>query len=70
MLSRCMCNSPYPPLQLVSELDIGRCANEDVESQRGVDFEIPHRLKRGTSASEDEILSVLARYVSLLALRF
>ena len=50
-------------LQMVSEQDIGQCANEDVEprrgvdtewrgkAQRGVDCEIPHRLERGTKHS-------------------
>ena len=38
-------------LQMVSELDIGRCANEDVGPPRGVDCEIPRRLERGTKHS-------------------
>ena len=50
------------------ELDIGRCANEDADPKedepetmyqrghwalKGVDCEIPHRLKKGTSTSTD-----------------
>ena len=35
-------------LQMVSELDTGRCASEDAGPLRGVDCEIPHRLERGT----------------------
>ena len=38
-------------LQMVSELDTGRCASEDVGSPKGVDCEIPHRLERGTKHS-------------------
>ena len=34
-------------------VDSGQYANEDVEPQRGVDCEIPHRLERVTSTSED-----------------
>ena len=34
-------------LQLVSELDTGRCASKDVGPPRGVDCEIPRRLERG-----------------------
>ena len=57
------------PIKKVLELDTGWCANEDVEPQkegdtgwcvsedaglrRGVDCEIPHRLERATSVSED-----------------
>ena len=57
------------PLQMVSEPDIGQCASEEAEPQRGVDTrwcaskdarprreverEVPHRLEKGTSASED-----------------
>ena len=40
-------------LQMVSKPDIGRCASEDARPRRGVNCEIPHRLERGTSASED-----------------
>ena len=35
-------------LQMVLELVIGRCANGDAGPPRGVDFEILHRLERGT----------------------
>ena len=35
-------------LQMVLELDTGQCASEDVGPSRGVDCEIPRRLKRGT----------------------
>ena len=38
-------------LQMVSEPDTGRCANEDAGPPRGVDSEIPHRLERGTKHS-------------------
>ena len=38
-------------LQMVLELDIGRCASEDAGVPRGVDYEIPHRLERGTKQS-------------------
>ena len=34
-------------------MDTGRCANKDVGLRRGVDCEIPHQLKRGTSANKD-----------------
>ena len=40
-------------LQMVSELGTERRASEDVEPLRGVNREIPHQLKRGTSANED-----------------
>ena len=30
-----------------------RCASEDAGPRRGVDWGLPHRLKKGTSASED-----------------
>ena len=36
-------------LQIVSEPDTGRCANEDVGPPRRVDDEIPRRLERGTT---------------------
>ena len=35
-------------LQMVSEPDIGRCASEDAGPPKKVDYEIPHRLERGT----------------------
>ena len=35
-------------LQMESELGTERCASEDVGPPRGVDYEIPHRLERGT----------------------
>ena len=35
--------------QMVSELDTGWCASEDVGSPRGVDCEISHRLERERS---------------------
>ena len=36
-------------LQIVSEPNTGQCASEDVgRTPRGVDFEIPHWLDRGT----------------------
>ena len=38
---------------MVSKPNTGRCASEDVGPRRGVDCEIRHQLKRGTSASED-----------------
>ena len=51
---------------MVSEPDTGRCVNEEAEPQRGMDTrqctkartlgpegEVPHQLKKGTSASED-----------------
>ena len=38
-------------LQMVSEPDTERCANEDAGPRRGVDFEIPHQLERGTKHS-------------------
>ena len=38
-------------LQMVSELDTGRCASEGVGPLKGVDCEIPHRLERGTQHS-------------------
>ena len=38
-------------LQMVSEPDTGRCANENVEPPMGLDCEIPHRLERGTKHS-------------------
>ena len=57
------------PLQMVSKSDTERCANEEAESRRGVDMRqcvskdveprigvdwgVPHRLEKGTSASED-----------------
>ena len=31
---------------MVSELDTERCVSEDAELRRGVDCEIPHRLRR------------------------
>ena len=40
-------------LQMVSKLGIEQCASKDTESRRGVDCEISHRLKRGTSVNED-----------------
>ena len=54
-------------LQIVLEPDIGRYASEEAEPQRGghrrvlvrtlapngVDWGVPHRLEKGTSASED-----------------
>ena len=40
-------------VQMVLEPDIGWCVSEDIGPRRRVDREIPHRLKRGTSASED-----------------
>ena len=36
-------------LQIVSELDTGRCASKDAGPLRRVDCEIPHRLERGTN---------------------
>ena len=39
-------------LELISESDTGRCANEDI-GLKGVDCEIPYRLERGTSVSEN-----------------
>ena len=51
------------PLQMVSEPDTERCASEEVEPRRGqcpskdarprkgVDWEVPHRLEKRTSAS-------------------
>ena len=38
-------------LQMVLELDTGRCASEDTVLSRGVDCEIPHRLERGMKHS-------------------
>ena len=38
-------------LQMVSELDIGQCASEDVGLPREVDCEIPHQLEKGTEHS-------------------
>ena len=38
-------------LQMVSELDTGRCASKDAGPQREVDCEIPHRLERRTEHS-------------------
>ena len=38
-------------LQMVSELDTGWCASEDVGTPRGMDYEIPHWLERGTKHS-------------------
>ena len=38
-------------LQMVSESNIGRCANEDIEPPRGVDCEISHLLERGMEHS-------------------
>jgi len=54
---------------MISELDIGRCASEEAELRRGVDMRrydikdagpkmvdlvgVPHRWKKGTSASEE-----------------
>ena len=38
-------------LQMVSELDTGRCASGDAGPPRGVDCEIPHWLKRRTKHS-------------------
>ena len=38
-------------LQIVSELDTGQCASEDVGWPRRVDFEIPHQLERGIKHS-------------------
>ena len=38
-------------LQMVLEPNIRRCVNKDVGSPRGVDYEIPHRLERGTEHS-------------------
>ena len=35
-------------LQMISELDTRRCASKDTELPRGVDYEILHRLERGT----------------------
>ncbi|KAG7029873.1 hypothetical protein SDJN02_08216, partial [Cucurbita argyrosperma subsp. argyrosperma] len=48
-------------LQMVSELDTGRCASEESVPQRGIDTKqcgvhlvgVPHRLEKGTSAHED-----------------
>ena len=37
---------------MVSEPDTGQCTSEDIRPRRGVDYEIPHQLERGTSASE------------------
>ena len=37
-------------LQIISESDIERCASEDVGPPRGVDYDIPHRLERGTKS--------------------
>ena len=33
---------------MVSVLDTGWCASEDVGPPKGVDCEIPHRLEKGT----------------------
>ena len=38
-------------LQMVSEPNIVRCANEDTGLLRGLDYEIPHRLERETKHS-------------------
>ena len=55
-------------LQMVLEPDTGRCVSEETEPRRkwtrggvlartlapkGLDWRVPHRLKKGTSASED-----------------
>ena len=34
-------------LQRVSEPDTRRCSSKDIETPRGLDCEIPHRLERG-----------------------
>ena len=36
-----------------SGVDTGRCSSEDTRPQKGVDYEIPHRLEKGTNVSED-----------------
>ena len=38
-------------LQMILELDIGQCVNEDVGPPRGLDCEIPHQLERGMKHS-------------------
>ena len=40
-------------LQIVSESDIGRYANEEARPRRGVDWEVPHRLEKRMSANDD-----------------
>ena len=57
-------------LQIVLEQDTGRCANEEAEPQRewtrggvparklapkGVDWGVPHRLEKGTSARKGKV---------------
>ena len=34
-------------------VNVRQCASKDVESRKGVDWEVSHRLEKGTSASED-----------------
>jgi len=38
-------------LQMVLEPNTGRCVSKEAESQRGVDWRVPHRLEKRTSAS-------------------
>ena len=38
---------------MILVFDTGRCASEDAEPRRGVDCDIPHRLKKEMSVSED-----------------
>ena len=33
---------------MISELVTGKCASKDTGPSRGVDYEIPHQLERGT----------------------
>ena len=45
-----MCQREAKPRRGV---DTRRCANKDVGSRRGVNWGVPHRWEKGTSASED-----------------
>ena len=38
-------------LQMVSKPGIGRCVSKDVGPSKEVDYEIPHRLEKGTKHS-------------------
>ena len=46
---------------MVLEPDTERCTSEDARSPRGVDYEIPHRLERGTKHSFIRVWKPLPR---------
>ena len=40
---------------MISKSVTGQCASEDIGPLRRLDFEIPYRLEKGTSASQDVV---------------